>query len=71
MTTRAQADQMALAFLSAAGPHTLPNPLETEEDVCAALIFLDLEKQGLVTRTDFGNGHVQIAINDAGRRALA
>lgn len=70
MTTRAEADQMALRFLDQEGPHTMPNPLDTEEAICACLIFLDLEKKGLVSRTDFGGGNVQYAITTNGRLAL-
>lgn len=65
------AEQMALVFLRDGGPHTLPNPLDTEEAFCAALMFIDLERRGLASRTDFGGGNVQFAITDAGRRAIA
>lgn len=71
MTTRTEADLMALRFLRDGGPHTLPNPLDTEEAICAALIFRDLEKRGLARRTNFGHGNVQFAITDAGREAAA
>lgn len=70
MTTRAEAEQMGLRFLDQNGPHTMPNPLDSEEAICACLIFLDLEKKGLVTRTDFGGGNVQYAITDHGRLAI-
>jgi len=69
-TTREDAELMALRFLRDGGPHTLPNPLDTEEAFCAALIFIDLEKRKLASRTNFGGGNVQFAITDAGRRAL-
>lgn len=71
MTTRSEADRMALQFLEDNGPHTLPNPLDTEEAMCAALVFLGLETRKLVSRTDFGGGNVQIAITDKGRLQLS
>lgn len=71
MTPRQNADLMALRFLRDEGPHTLPNPIETEEAVCAAMIFLDLEKKGLVSRANFGNGFVQFAITPVGLERAA
>lgn len=71
MTSRLEADLMALRFLRDNGPHTLPNPLETENEICAALVFFGLEKQGLVSRADFGNGFVQVAITPSGLERAA
>lgn len=67
---RDAADQLALVFLRDGGPHTLPNPLDTEEAFFAALHLCDLERRGLASRTNFGGGHVQFAITEAGRRAI-
>jgi len=66
--TRAEADLMAVRFLRDEGPHTLPNPLETEEAICAALIFVDLVKRGLASKINFGGGFVQFSLTEAGRR---
>lgn len=71
MSTRADADVQALVFLRDHGPHTLPSPIETEEALCAALIFLDLERRGLASRIDFGNGHIQFSLTAAGRAVLS
>lgn len=68
--SREAADRMALEFLRD-GPHTMPNPLETEEAICACLIFMDLEKKGLVSRIDFGGGTVQFAIKPAGLAVIS
>lgn len=68
--TRADAEVMALRFLKDQGPHTLPNPIDTEEAMGACLVFLGLEKKGLVQRTNFGGGFVQFALNDAGEKAI-
>lgn len=68
--TRADADRDGLIFLRDHGPHTLPNPLDSEEAICAALVFLDLSKRGLATRINFGHGNVQFSISEAGRRAV-
>lgn len=69
--TRDDADRMALEFLRDHGPHTMPNPLDTEEAMCPCLLFLDLEKRGLVSRTDFGGGHVQFALKPAGMAVIS
>ena len=73
MTTlsRADADLLALRFLRDHGPHTLPNPCDTEEAICAALVFLDLERRQLVSRNDFGGGFVQFALTKAGQEVAA
>lgn len=68
--TREEADLMALAFLRDHGPHTM-EPIEDESGLGAALIFLELERKNLVTRTDYGGGRLQFAITDVGRAALA
>lgn len=67
--SRADADRLALAFLDLNGPHTMGR-IDDEGAFAAALVFLDLERAGLVSRTNFGNGHLQFAITDAGRKAL-
>jgi hypothetical protein len=68
--TREDAERMALEFLRE-GPHTMPNPLETEAAICACLMFMDLEKRGLVSRTDFGGGNVQFALKPAGLAVIS
>jgi hypothetical protein len=70
MTPRQKADTLALEFLRDEGPHTMPSPLETVEAIAAAIVFLDLMKEGLVSKIDFGGGRVQFAITEAGRRRL-
>jgi len=63
--TRNQADLMALEFLRDSGPHTM-GPIEDEGAIGAMLIFLDLTKRGLVSKTDFGGGNLQFTITPAG-----
>lgn len=70
MTTRTEADDMALKFLADNGPHALPNPLETDEEFCAALVFIGLHRRGLVDHTDHGGGRVKYSINEAGRSRI-
>jgi len=69
MISRHDADAMALRFLRDNGPHTIGR-IEDDGALAAFMCFLDLEKRGRVSRTDFGNGQVQFAITDAGRAAL-
>ena len=63
------ADLSALLFLRDNGPHTM-GAINDEGAVAAALVFIGLEHKGLVSRSDFGGGHVQYAITPAGRAAL-
>ncbi len=57
----------ALTFLRDYGPHTM-GPIEDEGAFAAAYVFMEFEKLNLVSRTDFGGGHVQFALTDAGLR---
>jgi hypothetical protein len=66
---RDDADRMALQFLADNGPHTM-GQINDDGAFAAAMIFFGLEKSGLVTRTNFGNGHLQFSITEAGRAAL-
>jgi hypothetical protein len=68
--TRPEADAMALRFLRDNGPHTM-GPIESEEAMAAALIFIDLKREGLATSAKMAHGYVQWSITDAGRRAVA
>jgi diaminopimelate epimerase len=44
--------------------------IDDEGAFAAALTFLDLEKTGRVRRVNFGNGHIQFSITEAGRAHL-
>jgi hypothetical protein len=55
-----------LEFLRDNGPHTMGS-IDDEGALAAALVFMGLEKQGFVSRANFGGGRVQYAITPAGR----
>lgn len=67
--TRAEIDLMALRFLRDRGADTI-GIIDTEEKFAAAMLYLDLVKQGFVSSTNFGGGNVQHSITDAGLRQL-
>jgi hypothetical protein len=64
-----KAEFQALEFLRDHGPHTMGR-IDDEGAFAAALTFLDLEKTGRVRRVNFGNGHIQFSITEAGRAHL-
>lgn len=65
-----KADLVALGFLQKYGPHTM-GVIDTAEAAAAAWVFRRLRRAGLVSKIDYGNGHVQFAITPAGLQTLS
>lgn len=68
--TRTEVDELALRTLRDNGPDT-PGVIDSDEKLAAWMVYVDLQKRGLVSSTNFGGGQVQFAITDAGLKALA
>jgi len=68
-TAKTEAHDMALSFLRDNGPHTM-GPIETNEELAAAIVFVDLLGAGYVSKANFGDGFLQFAITDQGLRRL-
>lgn len=69
MSKREAVDLMALKFLRDNGPDEI-GFIETEEQFAAALLYLDLKKQGLVESRNPKKGVVYWNISNAGLRKL-
>ena len=68
--TREECDLMALRFLAASGGDIM-GPLESEEELAAALLYCDLKKRGLAHNESPEPGTVIWTITPAGERFLA
>lgn len=66
---RRECELLALRFLRDNGPHTL-EPINSEEELAAGMVFISLLNERLVTSTKLAPGYVQFAITDAGRREI-
>lgn len=66
---RSAVDLMALEFLRDGGPHVM-GPIETEEELCAGLVFADLCREGFAASTKLEAGHVEWRITSAGMTKL-
>lgn len=68
--SRAEVDLMALRFLAATGGDTM-GVIESEEELAAALLYVDLKKRGLASSVSPERGTVVWTITEQGRAELA
>lgn len=58
-----KAHQAALEFIRLCGPHTM-GPIQSDEEMCAAMTFIQLREMGLTKSTNLGSGYVQWSLAD-------